>query len=275
MATGDLVKLGTLYVGGVGQKRPSRPWATNTRPTESGLYGDINNYPRGASFSIENTSTEQDKQIWWREIIDDGKKFLVCDRNILSRVSWNDLNSRELIMGKSIEIDGSPFIIRVMSGGRDYRNPSKPDNLAGGSLPNEWDRWIANEGEFSGLPTPKTTDLDSSLDNHLFGEHNLFWNWSHQSSITQEAYTKDFNYHSIRGFFSARNWANAQKEGFDNSRGWRPVLEVLETSPTPNSKIVIGGQQRKITDMHVVIGGQQRKVVEGYTIIGGVPKKWV
>lgn len=274
MATGDLVKLGALYVGGIIQPRPTRPWRNDSVAPGASAMGNIPVYRAGQTIEIRDTSTNESNQICWREVVEGNKKYFICDRNILVNISWDNLNDQNLIKGKSVNIDGQEYLLRVLTGGEDYRIGG--NRLSGGRLPNEWDQWVTNEVNLIGLPKPTATDLDGSPNAiDLNGAHNQFWNWFDIQSWTQEIYLGNSRGRAVRGYHSPREWNWDFSSNFALKVGYRPVLEVLETSPTPNSKIVIGGQQRKITDMHVVIGGQQRKVVEGYTIIGGVPKKWV
>lgn len=176
MATGDLIKLGTLYLGGTKRSRPTNP--------VSG--GDVHAFSAGQTIEIRNTESSEADKLHWREINDGGKKYLVADRALIRSISWDDLNAQSLIFGKEITIDGQQYKIRSLTGGSTYR--SGTDAYSGGSPSNnEWDRWIVNEANISGLPKPTATDLTNNSAN-LNGAHNQFWNWYNMYSWAQETY---------------------------------------------------------------------------------------
>ncbi|KON84292.1 hypothetical protein [Aneurinibacillus migulanus] len=230
MANGDLIKLGTLYLGGVKQARPTRPWRGDSIPPGASAKGDIPSYSAGQTIEIRNTDASDAYKVQWREATVDGKKLLLCDRNILAGVEWSELNAQGLIFGKTITIDGKQYNLRVLTGGTTYRVSG--DGYSGGApISNEWDRIITNEGNFSGLPKPSSSDLDTTQDAvDLNSHHNTFWNWYDIYSLCQEKYDQDSATRSMRGFNSARfySWGS----GMHTFIGWRPVLEILNAVPT-------------------------------------------
>lgn len=234
MATGDLVKLGTLYMGNISQKRPQRPWSSEYNVL--GNYGDIPDYIKGQGIEIRDTSKTETLQIWWRELIKGDKKYLICDRNLLGRISWDDLNVQNLIKGKKIKIDGQDYLLRVLTGGKESRFSSGGRSNAGGKLPNEWDDWITNEfGVLEGFPKPTTEDLDSeSTRTKFLGEHNQFWNWYYMQSWCQDVYESVSTSRTVRGSISPKYYDYFQSSGIHYLWGWRPVLELLNTTPTLN-----------------------------------------
>lgn len=231
MANGDLIKLGTFYLNGVKRSRPTKPWRTDTTPSGAPSAGDIPQYSAGQSIEIKDTDASDLYKINWIEVNDGDKKLLIADRNLLVAVSWDDLNAQGLITGKTITIDGQQYKLRLLTGGNNYRNSS--DSYAGGTpLNNEWDRIIANEGNFSGLPKPNSADLDSTTNaTDLNGAHNQIWNWYYIYSWCQEMYAPDANRRSYRGYPSARNFNSYYSNYRYNTLGWRPALEVLNTAP--------------------------------------------
>ncbi|WP_052811921.1 hypothetical protein, partial [Aneurinibacillus migulanus] len=237
MANGDLIKFGTLYLGGVKQARPTRPWTGVTNvpiPPGASDYGDIPSYNNTSKpvIEIRDTDTNDAYKIQWREVTVDGKKLLICDRVILINITWNDLNTYGLIFGKTFTIDGRQCKLRVLTGGETYR--SNGDPFSGGTpTSNEWDRIITNESNFSGLPKPSTSDLDTNKDeNDMNSVHNKFWNWYYIYSFCQEAFDKDNNKRPVRGYHSARYLDWSSPSGYGVSTGWRPVLEILNSIPT-------------------------------------------
>lgn len=228
MANGDIIKLGTFYLNGAKQARPSYPWASASKPSGTSGYGNIPNYSSG-NIEIKDTDSNDAYKIQWVEVNDGGKKLLIADRNLLVKASWDTLNAQRLISGKTITIDGQQYKLRLLTGGSNYRD----DNYAGGTPNNnEWDRIICNEGSFSGLPTPNFDDLDKhSNATDLSGTHNSKWNWYCCYSWVQEASSQNSSYRVLRGYSSARSLSNGGSDGTGGNFGWRPVLEVLNTAP--------------------------------------------
>lgn len=230
LATGEIKKLGGFYLNNVLQARPTYPWRNDTTPSGAPATGNIPNYTSGYSIEIKDTPAADANKIHWVEVNDNGKKYYVADRNLLVKVSWDDLNSQSLITGKTITIDGQKYLLRVLTGGASYR--SGTDNYSGGTSPNEWDRWICNEAGLSGLKTPSSTDLDSSMvEADRVAANNSMWNWYYVYSWAKETYTGNSSYRVIRGYYSARYWNYYTSSPRSAYYGWRPVLEVLNSGP--------------------------------------------
>lgn len=228
MATGDLIKLGGLYLKGVLRSRPLYPWGL-TPPGASGTK-DVPSFTHGEVIEIKDTPSNDAQKLQWIEVNENGKKYLISDRVILVNVSYNDLNSQNLIAGKQITIDNQKFLLRVLTGGTYHRSGS--DRFSGGTLPNEWDRWIVNEAALSNLPTPTTTDLDNTVTSADYtGEHNRKWNWVYMQSWCQEIHPIN-DRRVLRGSESARYFDANGADLRGAMYGWRPVLEVLNQEPT-------------------------------------------
>lgn len=232
MANGDLIKLGTFYLGGTKRARPTKPWRSDTTPPGAPSVGNIPNFSAGQTIEIRDTDANDAYKIQWREVNDGNKKLLICDRVLLAQVSWDDLNAQGLVSGKTITIDGQQYKLRLLTGGSNYRNTS--DAYAGGTpTNNEWDRIIVNEAGFSGLPTPAASDLNSTADSTDFSSaHNQYWNWFYMYSWAQEVYTGDSALRAFRGSDSARYWGYYIAANRLSGLGWRPVLEVLNSAPS-------------------------------------------
>lgn len=231
MANGDLIKLGTFYLNGTKQLRATRPWRTDTTPTGAPGAGNIPKFTAGQSIEIRDTDTNDAYKLNWIEVNDGGKKLLVSDRVLLSEVSWDDLNALGFVSGKTITIDGQQYKARLLTGGTNYRTGT--DAYSGGKpTNNEWDRIIANEGIFSGLPIPNSTDLDSSMvEADRVGVHNQKWNWYYMYSWCQEKYSENSAYSVYRGYISARYFSSTYSYSRGDNLGWRPALEVLNSAP--------------------------------------------
>lgn len=184
-----------------------------------------------SSWVIGNTPAAEANQLIWHKIKDGDKTLLICDRVILANVSWDDLNGDNRIFGRTINIDGAEYKLRVLTGGNNYRSSS--DNYSGGSpATNEWDRFITREEIITGLPAPTSADLDSNLATADYtSTHGDFWHWAGMYSWCQETYSGGSSSRAVRGYYSARCWACGTQWGRSGHIGWRPVLEVLNTVP--------------------------------------------
>lgn len=224
-----MVKLGALYKQGTPLVRPSKPWRTDGNFAGEG-HGNTPSMEGGLSnYTLGNTPSDEGKKLKWHKIKDGNKTLLICDRNILVNVSWDDLNNLGYVTGKNVVIDGTTYKARLLTGGNYYRNGS---NYAGGEPSNnEWDRFITNEDNIHGLVKPKSSDLDSSADyTDKQGEHNQEWNWGYIYSWGQELYAINVSHRTIRGYHSARCHGSSTSNRYPYI-GWRPVLEAPNAAP--------------------------------------------
>lgn len=231
LATGDIVKLGGFYLGGELQTLPTRPWQTKYTPTGTSGAGNVPTFPLGKTIEIRDTPTNDANKLRWVEVNYNSKKLLIADRVLLTSVSWDELNSQGLIFGKNVTIDGMLCKLRVLTGGNTHRGSG---TYAGGSpTTNEWDRFVVNELNLSGLTKPSSTDLDSTLNaTDLNSAHNKIWNWYYMYSWCQETYSVSGASRAVRGYSSARYWGNYTSSARYAYVGWRPVLEVLNSGPS-------------------------------------------
>lgn len=239
LATGDIVKLGGFYLGGELQTLPTRPWQTEYTPTGTSGAGNVPTFPLGKTIEIRDTPTNDANKLRWVEVNYNSKKLLIADRVLLTSVSWDELNSRGLIFGKNVTIDGMLCKLRVLTGGNTHRGGG---TYTGGSpTTNEWDRFVVNELNLSGLTKPSSTDLDSTLNaTDLNSAHNKIWNWYYMHSWCQETTASSATARVIRGFHGARYWADATQPYRSAYIGWRPVLEILDSAP------VISGPEQNL-----------------------------
>ncbi len=236
MATYEgLVKLGTLRNGSTVKPRPTRPWRITTEPYTGAGVGNIADFstdPNIGNWNIGNTDSNDANKLQWHKIKDGAKTLLVCDRVILVNVSWDDLNSDGRVFGKTITIDGQQYKLRLLTGGEERREGGTGTTYEGGKQPNEWDRFITNEDNISGLPVPIASDLDTTLnDTDKNSVHNQAWNWMGVYSWCQETYLHNSAYRASRGYSSARYWPYNSSSYRNDNRGWRPVLEILNSAP--------------------------------------------
>ena len=250
-----IVKLGTFYHNGSALSLPIRPWYSGNYPDSLSARGNGDTPQFSGSMSdwvVGDTNSNEDKKLKWIKIKDGNRMLLICDRNILNSASWDTLNAAGYITGKKITIDGQEYLCRVLAGGDNYRSGS--DNYSGGQPTNEWDRFVANEDNISGLPKPTTEDLDSTLNyEDLDRAHNQLWNWWGNYSWCKETYKGNSSARVVRGFSSARYFNNFNSNITISFVGWRPVLEVLNSAPL-------------ISDNNRDLGNYASALVKGYTV---------
>lgn len=207
--TGRVRKFGTLYLSGIKQKCP----------VDFMNYEDIYEY-MGEKIEIRDSDKDDANKLSWVEINDNNKKLLICDRNILTGVSWEELNNQNLVFGKVIILEGKRYMLRLLKGGN-----TKKD-----TLDNEWNRYIVNEEELSDLPISTEYDKSNKVKNNsidkINGENNNLWHWYEICSLTQN--TKNNKSCIIRGFYSNTYFNDVKKEVSYKTVGYRPVLELLD-----------------------------------------------
>lgn len=239
LATGDLIKLGSLYIGGSLKPRPTRPWQTGSTTTGLSGNGDIQGFSAGQSIEIRDTVATDTYKLRWMEVNTmTGKKLLISDRVILTNVSWDDLNAQSLIFGKEVTIDGKRCRLRVMTG-----SASPIASNMGGATQNEWDMYIGNTSGLPGLLTPTTADNDGRMmASDAASVHNKNWNWYYVYSWCQETHASIATSRVLRGFLGARYWTHTGATQSSRAAyiGWRPVLEILDSAP------VISGPEQNL-----------------------------
>lgn len=227
-----LVHLGSLRLDGAALAIPDRPWLvdlTILKPFDFVGPGNIAEYERTPDFlrwSLGDTTGDETTMLRWVVVEDGGRELLICDRVILVRVSWDDLDGAGYIRGREITIDGRSFRCRVLSGGQEFRIEN--DGYAGGTPDNEWDRIIAPRDGAEGWPALKPEKSFRKLDTTALDDpHNKLWNWFGAVSWTSEPYKHKQTARVCRGFHSAGYfYLNTQSHRHEDI-GWRPVLEQM------------------------------------------------
>ena len=129
--------------------------------------------------------------------------LFVADYAVTNDVSWDALNTADLIFGKNYANGGVGYTLRAPSVGSRYTGSG--DSIRGTPLSNEWD---------------KILDKDSGY----------IKNWSEMSSWGQDTKPDNsFPIRAFRGYRSARFWNLSNAAYSSPSLGFRPVLEVLNS----------------------------------------------
>lgn len=128
-----------------------------------------------------------------------------CTWNLLTNISWNDLDRKGLIFGGKVQIDHFSFRCRVPRGG------SANTDLS------EWN--VAMEIDYG---------------------DNALWHWKDMYSWCQEEAASDPSSRVCRG----GNWPHEQYRvrpgSWFPSCGWRPVLEPIGYSGVPDRVLQVG-----------------------------------
>jgi hypothetical protein len=192
----EAMKLGTLVVRGCPVKIPDQPrWRGDTFGCNSP--------------DIEIADTQEGKEIRWLPL--DHEKFdlpkdrqiYICDRVILTGISWDTLADAGFIEGKSITIDGKACIVRLMTG-----SDGSEDSYGPGCA-NEWDMLIDQ-----------------------YGEDDSITHWEDMYTWCRETDCDYSSSRSVRGCNSARDYNYGGATNTYTYIGFRPALEVLSTEET-------------------------------------------
>ncbi len=234
-----LVELGTLSFNGTEIDIPTRPYPSDVIPPGAFYGGNIPDYRDGYTINFNNTSTSSSKRVKWHKVNDNGKILFICDRVLITNISWRTLDELGLVKGKIVTIDGEKYKCRILSGGIRWRGSISNSPFGGMPSSNEWDRIVINESGIVGLPKPSNYDINNpnqgTVEN-VQSEHNKTWNWYSMVSWCQELVSEGAKSYSARGgSYSVGTAANgfASPYGLKTYKhiGWRPVLEFLNEPP--------------------------------------------
>ena len=127
--------------------------------------------------------------------------LFVADYAVTHTVSWNDLNTADLIFGKDYAAGGVNYTLRAPSAGSGRTGSDESQH--GTPQINEWDKMLdKNDGYIK--------------------------NWKRMASWGQDTRPDNSTpFRAVRGFHSARFWGCSSSSDRDVTLGFRPVLEVL------------------------------------------------
>ncbi|OOM79563.1 hypothetical protein CLPUN_15110 [Clostridium puniceum] len=204
-STGNTRFFGTLYLDDGKEKTP----------VDFQDFKDIPVYT-GQKIEIRDTDKNHKNKLSWIEINDNNKKLLICDRNILKEVTWNELNQQNLIFGRVVIIDGKKYILRLLTGSNE-----KQDGKV-----NEWDKYVVNVDNIVGLPV--SADYETDYNSKDDENNDNLWHWYNFASYTQSEGSKGKKLCVTRGFSFVEDSNESDKDLKYETVGYRPVLELLE-----------------------------------------------
>ena len=126
--------------------------------------------------------------------------LFVADYVVTNDVSWNTLNTADLIFGKNYASGGVDYTLRAPSVGS--ISTGSGDSQRGAPQSNEWDTMLNKNSGY-------------------------IQNWNEMYSRGQDTFSGGASFRADRGYFSARYWRLNSATSSYPYRGFRPVLEVL------------------------------------------------
>ena len=126
--------------------------------------------------------------------------LFVADYVVTNDVSWNTLNTADLIFGKDYASGGVGYTLRAPSVGSS--STGSGDSQRGTPQSNEWDTMLNKNSGY-------------------------IQNWNEMYSRGQDTFSGGASFRTDRGYFSARYWRLNSATSSYPYRGFRPVLEVL------------------------------------------------
>ena len=126
--------------------------------------------------------------------------LFVADYAVTNDVSWDALNTADLIFGKNYASGGVDYTLRAPSVGSNFIGLGNSER--GVPQSNEWDTMLNKDSGY-------------------------IQNWNEMYSWGQGTVSDDASIRAVRGCNSARHWLNNNATYSNPNLGFRPVLEVL------------------------------------------------
>ena len=126
--------------------------------------------------------------------------LFVADYAVTHTISWDDLNTANLIFGKNYASGGVDYTLRAPSVGSNYTGSGNSER--GEPQSNEWDTMLNKDSGY-------------------------IQNWNEMYSWGQDTVSFDASGRAVRGYGSARRWYYYYASYSFPFVGFRPVLEVL------------------------------------------------
>ena len=166
--------------------------------------GTVNAYKLTSEMATTEAYAQQEKY---------PHSLFVADYVVTNDVSWNTLNTADLIFGKNYASGGVDYTLRAPSVGSDATGLGDSD--PGVPQSNEWDTMLNKDSGY-------------------------IQNWNEMFSWGQDTVSFDASRRAVRGYYSARHWSYDYAAYSLPFVGFRPVLEVLnaETLGSGGLKVV-------------------------------------
>ena len=159
--------------------------------------------------------------------------LFIADYVVTNDVSWDTLNTADLIFGKNYAGGGVGYTLRAPSVGSSYKGSG--DSERGTPKSNEWDTMLNKNSGY-------------------------IQNWNKMYLWGQDTVSSNASSRARRGYSSARYWYSNSATFSNSSLGFRPVLEVLnaDTLGSGGLKVVTldlgGGKLGGSSDaIHIIV----------------------
>lgn len=196
-SNGSVITLGTFRTGSATGSiiaPASRPYSSSYSGGYSGASisgtGNLTAYNSGTTYAFGNSDSTASNNLKWIKMSD---KLLVCDRNLLCSISWNQINSLGWVNGTNVTIDGYTYKVRLLTGGT--------------SSPGTGSEWNT------------LTSLTTSDDV-------MHWQYCY-SWCSETSADGNSSYRPIRGYHSAAYWSYNSATYTGANYGFRPALELV------------------------------------------------
>ena len=153
--------------------------------------GTVNAYKLTSETATTQAYAQQNKYL---------HSLFIADHAVTNDVSWDDLNTADLIFGKDYAIGGVGYTLRAPSVGSD--STGWDDSQRGVPQSNEWDTMLNKDSGY-------------------------IQNWNKMYLWGQDTFSGNASCRAVRGYHSARFWGYFSSSGRNVSLGFRPVLDVL------------------------------------------------
>ena len=223
--------IGTRQMGGLSHAGQvlapaTRPWITDLtvlcpyKGLQPGNIPEFERDPDWDNWSLIDSPEDPSKRLKWHAFQGEGIRYLVADRMLMARVSWQDLDDAGYVFGTKVVIDGRQFRCRLLSGG----DAPHDDPYQGATQTNEWDTLVG--GVPLNAPKPEFTDNKAPLGrDHLASPHNSLWNWFGAVSWTAEPVASRADGRVCRGYHGPTYFYVNTVDHRHEDIGWRPLLE--------------------------------------------------
>ena len=153
--------------------------------------GTVNAYKLTSETATTQAYAQQNKYL---------HSLFIADHAVTNDVSWDALNTADLIFGKNYASGGVDYTLRAPSVGSNATGLGDSD--PGEPQSNEWDTMLNKDSGY-------------------------IQNWNEMYSWGQDTVSFDASGRAVRGYSSARYWISNYAMDFSPRLGFRPVLEVL------------------------------------------------
>lgn len=180
----------------------------------AGFYGEVNGIITAdelrSMVGVAQGTPMQTGDITWLKFSHNYKTLFIAKQPIQHSISWDYLQSLDLVFGKMIEIGGNVYLLRLMQGAN-----VSPSNVVDG-YNSEWDNLIVKVSTAGLWKLYSDINLGTSASGEI---GSATWCQEVRTANIAQRITRGSNY--VYGFYSYAS------SGYLNTVSWRPVLELL------------------------------------------------